>query len=103
MGRALVVGQVALSLVLLIGAGLFVRSLIKLESIDVGFDPDSVLLFQLAPTQPAPLAERREVYRQLVARAESVLQRWPVAGVALLALMVVLGATLLAGLGQAQP
>jgi predicted permease len=72
LGRALVAGQVALSLVLLIGAGLFVRSLIKLEAIDAGFDPDSVLLFQLAPTQTAPLAERREVYRQLVARAESV-------------------------------
>jgi putative ABC transport system permease protein len=72
LGRALVVGQIALSLVLLIGAGLFVRSFIKLEAIDAGFDPDSVLLFQLAPTQQAPVAERREVYRQLVARAESL-------------------------------
>ena len=72
LGRTLVVSQVAVSLVLLVGAGLFVRSLIKLERIETGFDPDSVLLFQLAPTQPAPLAERREMYRQLVARAESV-------------------------------
>ncbi|MGH6918561.1 MAG: hypothetical protein ACREJ0_12765, partial [Geminicoccaceae bacterium] len=38
-----------------------------------------------------------------LARAEAILQRWPVAGVALLALMVILGATMLAGLGQAQP
>jgi predicted permease len=72
LGRALVVGQIALSLVLLFGAGLFVRSLIKLEAIDAGFDPDAVLLFQLAPTQPASLAERREIYRQLVSRAESL-------------------------------
>jgi predicted permease len=72
LGRALVVGQIALSLVLLIGAGLFVRSLMKLEAIDAGFNPDSVLLFQLAPTRQAPVAERREAYRQLVARAESV-------------------------------
>ena len=34
-----------------------------------------------------------------LARAETCLQRWPVAGVALLALMVILGAILLAGLG----
>jgi hypothetical protein len=34
-----------------------------------------------------------------LARTESMLQRWPVAGIALLALMLVLGATLLAGLG----
>ena len=72
LGRALVVGQVALSLVLVIGAGLFVRSLMKLEAIDAGFNPDPVILFQLTATQQAPVAERREVYRQLVARAESV-------------------------------
>jgi predicted permease len=72
LGRALAAGQIALSLVLLVAAGLFVRSLMKLEAIDTGFDPDSVLLFQLAATQNAPPAERREVYRQLVARAERV-------------------------------
>ena len=72
LGRALVAGQIALSLVLLIGAGLFVRTLIKLEAIDTGFHPDAVLLFQLAPTQPAALPERREIYRQLVSRAESL-------------------------------
>jgi predicted permease len=72
LGRALVAGQIAVSLVLLIGAGLFVRSLTKLEAIDAGFKPDAVLLFQLAPTQPTALPERREIYRQLVSRAESL-------------------------------
>jgi predicted permease len=74
LGRSLVAAQVALSLILLVGAGLFVRSLMKLEAIDRGFNSDSVLLFALAPTgdRPLPPGERREVYRQLIARAESL-------------------------------
>jgi len=41
----LVVAQVALSIVLLVGAGLFLRSLWQLRSIDVGFSGDQVLAF----------------------------------------------------------
>jgi predicted permease len=40
----LVVGQVALSLIVLVGAGLCVRSLQKLQAIDAGFDPAKVLV-----------------------------------------------------------
>ena len=40
---ALVVAQVAVSLVLLIAAGLFVRSVVHAQSIDLGFDPSHVL------------------------------------------------------------
>jgi predicted permease len=47
LGKALVVAQVALSLLALAGAGLFVRSLINLRSVDTGFDQRKVLLFQL--------------------------------------------------------
>jgi predicted permease len=45
--RALIVGQVALSLVLLIGAGLFVRTLRNLKGLDAGFNRENVILFNL--------------------------------------------------------
>ena len=44
LSKTLVVAQVALSLLLLIGAGLFVRSLGKLKSLDAGFKRENVLL-----------------------------------------------------------
>ena len=46
----LVVAQVAISLVLLVGAGLFLRTLQNLRQVDVGFNPRNVLLFRVNPT-----------------------------------------------------
>jgi predicted permease len=50
-GKALVVVQVAVSLLLLFGAGLFVRTLLNLRRIDPGFDQNNVLIFGLNPTR----------------------------------------------------
>ena len=50
LGKLLVVGQVALSLLLLIGAGLFVRTLIKLQNVPTGFNQQNVMVFNLDPT-----------------------------------------------------
>jgi predicted permease len=45
----LVVAQVALSILVLVGAGLLVRTLTKLKSIDPGFEPRNILLFGIDP------------------------------------------------------
>jgi macrolide transport system ATP-binding/permease protein len=47
LSRVLVVGQIAISLLLLVAAGLFVRTLSNLESIELGFNRQNVLLFQI--------------------------------------------------------
>ncbi len=48
-GKMFVVSQVMLSLLLLIGAGLFVRSLIVLQQVDAGFARENVLVMKLEP------------------------------------------------------
>ncbi len=49
-GNALVVAQVALAIIVLVGAGLLVRTLQNLRSIDVGFDSHNILIFGIDPT-----------------------------------------------------
>ena len=49
LSKALLVLQVAVSLVLLIGAGLFLNTLQNLREVDVGFNPENVLLFRVDP------------------------------------------------------
>src|SRR5262249_19690828 len=44
LARGLIVGQVASSLALLVGAGLFLRSLVNLTNMDTGFDKQNVLM-----------------------------------------------------------
>src|SRR5262249_7724423 len=62
--RGLLVGcEVALSAMLLIGAGLLVRSLVSLRGTDPGFDPEHVLTLNLPTTAAAyPTAERTMAY-----------------------------------------
>jgi predicted permease len=49
-GKALIAVQVALSLVLLVGAGLFVRTLVNLRAQAIGFRPGHILLFEMDPS-----------------------------------------------------
>jgi predicted permease len=48
-GKAIVSFQIALSTLLVVGAGLFLRTLIALNSVDVGFNADNLLLFEINP------------------------------------------------------
>jgi len=58
--RLLMAGQVALALVLLIGAGLLLRSFQRLSAMDHGFDPASALTFQVG-LPPSDYPERQTV------------------------------------------
>jgi predicted permease len=70
----LVVGQVAGSFVLLIGAGLFVRSLQNAERVDLGFQPDQILNATLDPYWAGYDVQRtKDFYRELGRRVRA----WP--------------------------
>jgi predicted permease len=49
LGRSLLVVQVSISIVLLIGAGLFLRTIQNLRQVDVGFDASNLVMFRIAP------------------------------------------------------
>ena len=61
MRSSLVIAQVALSIVLLLGAGLLMRTFVKLVGVDLGFDPKHVLVAGLAfpPQQSASADDQR--------------------------------------------
>jgi predicted permease len=66
LGNSLVVAQVALSMVMLIGAGLLLRTLEKLKSINPGFDTRNILLFSVDPTLAGYKQENiQNVYNEL--------------------------------------
>jgi macrolide transport system ATP-binding/permease protein len=68
-GKALVVSQVVVSVLLLVGAGLFSRTLINLENIDVGFDRGGVLLVSLDPSHSGYQGTQLAVlYKELLER-----------------------------------
>jgi predicted permease len=72
-GRTLVVAQVALSLTLLIGAGLFIRTLATLRSLDIGFKRENVLVFNVDPQLIH--YERKQIadlYKQMLERVRNI-------------------------------
>jgi putative ABC transport system permease protein len=70
---ALVVGEVALTIILLAGATLVLRSFVNLMRVPLGFDPHQVLSMQLRLNgeKYRGVEARREFFRQLVERVEA--------------------------------
>ena len=60
--KGLVVAQVTLSLLLLVGAGLFVRSLANLRNLGPGFSPERLVGFQIDPSLNGYTPERLKVF-----------------------------------------
>ena len=72
--RALVVTEIALALMLLIGAGLLFASFRQLSAVDSGFDPSNLLTARLSVPQsryPQP-AQARAFYQEVLARTEAL-------------------------------
>jgi predicted permease len=70
-GRLLVAGQLALSLTLLIGAGLFVTTLRNLNAADLGFRADNVVVVDLSFPKGTAGDRLRQTYAQIKERLES--------------------------------
>ena len=69
LGKVLVISQVALSLVLMVGAGLFLRSLINLNKIDPGFNRENVLRLNI-DTEPTGLKDGEPALKALYQQIE---------------------------------
>jgi putative ABC transport system permease protein len=72
--NALVAAEIALSLVLLLGAGLLMRSFISLVRVDLGFDPRRILAVSVAfaPGDYATRADRHRFFEQALQRITSL-------------------------------
>ncbi len=67
-GSLLIVSEIALSFILLAGAGLLIKSFLHLRENDPGFNPDNVLTMRvtLPPGKYAPGEPRAQIYKQLI-------------------------------------
>ena len=73
LGAALTIAEVALSLLLLVAAGLLIRSFTRLLDVDPGFNPRGVLAVQLnLPAARYPEVRTRQFYRQILERLGSL-------------------------------
>ena len=73
LGKVLVVAQAAMSLMLLVGAGLFVRTLRNLMTEDLGFDRTNLLLFGIDASRAGYKGQRlADFYREMQRRIEAI-------------------------------
>jgi putative ABC transport system permease protein len=72
---ALMIAELALTLVLTIGAGLLIRSFLQMAAVPKGFNPDGVLTLELAPNlskYPWDGSQREAYFQELLARVQAL-------------------------------
>jgi predicted permease len=74
---ALVVSEIALACVLLVSAGLLLRSFLKVLDVDLGFQPDRAASIRVAyddsaPSDDARVAKRTAIFQQILARVSAL-------------------------------
>jgi macrolide transport system ATP-binding/permease protein len=73
LSQALVVGQIGISLLLVVAAGLFVRTIANLHSVNLGFNAENILIFNLDATQAGYQdASLKQFYKELEQRFQSI-------------------------------
>jgi putative ABC transport system permease protein len=70
--RLLVVTEFALAIVLLIGAGLLIRSLLSIQNVDLGFRPERVLSVQLSTPASMITGQRANFYTRVLEEVASL-------------------------------
>ena len=68
--QALIAAEVALAVVLVAGAGLMIRSFVRIAAVDLGFNPDGLLTMEVLPLDRSPSAHK-EYYRALQQRLQA--------------------------------
>jgi len=73
LSKGLIVAQVAISLLLLVGAGLFIRTIYNLQRVNLGFNQENLLLFRLQPQQGGYKDEQLlQFYQRLFDRLDNL-------------------------------
>ena len=73
LGRALIAVQIAVTVPLVLGAALFLRTIANLSAVPLGFDPSNVAIFRLDPSYTGlPEAEYSRLYQQVLSNVQAV-------------------------------
>jgi putative ABC transport system permease protein len=68
----LIAGEVGVSLILLVGAGLMLKSFAKLTRVDTGFNPDRLLVFNIGYPSSTEVARQTAFYQRVIEQLHSL-------------------------------